>query len=73
MELKMLRVDATKSRNQAKKELDEVGEMFLDSWLMFCPWSPIQHHFFFGNQLYSTTDNSTHALGPKMWRTNNTL
>lgn len=47
MELKMLRVDATKSRNQAKKELDEVGEMFLDSWLMFCPWSPIQHHFFF--------------------------
>jgi hypothetical protein len=31
MELKMLRVDATKSRNQAKKELDEVGEMFLDS------------------------------------------
>jgi hypothetical protein len=31
----MLRVDATKSRNQAKKELDEVGEMFLDSWLMF--------------------------------------
>ncbi len=56
MELKMLRVDATKSRNQAKKELDEVGEMFLDSWLMFCPWSPIQHHNLFCNQLYSSTD-----------------
>jgi hypothetical protein len=52
----MLRVDATKSRNQAKKELDEVGEMFLDSWLMFCPWSPIQHHNLFCNQLYSSTD-----------------